>query len=269
MKYALICVLAGLAALFASPATAQLPSGNGAPTTLGRTMDDAILVDGSPAEAAAHQTLTPGGQLWQQGRQQTQIKRQDWLAAGRPEVEFDRIHGINRQMCVRSAVRILRYEDLAKTYEALTGLGNPLTQRLIGMGGKIRTAAGVRQGAGVVQSGLGILTGLLTAPTGAGLAYGGAVTAGAIGNEAQGQVHDESMLLNRDQSLYIHVATLANLEANLLSAEGNIDYWEWIQNGYCYKELARMTASAQLSSPQAPLQQGPQPRIPTRPHHAQ
>lgn len=250
----LIHFVAAMATLLAAPAAGQtMPQGTSTAATparaspsLGRAMDDEILVDGSPTEAAASQNLTPGGQLWQMGRHQTRISRQEWLAAGRPEAEFERVHAVNRRMCVRTAVRILRYEGLARTFQALLGMDSPLAQRYIQMGGRIRTAAGVRQFTGLLQSALGFGAGLIGTGGTGGALYGGSVTAGAVGNEAQGQVHDESMLLSRDHGVYNLVATTANIEASLLSAEGNIDYWAWIMHSYCNDELGRM-AQQQLA----------------------
>jgi hypothetical protein len=246
MKSLMKIALAASAMTLTSPAAAQAISGqNGAPATttaprtLGTALGDQILVDGTPEEIASRQSLTPGGQIWQQGRPQTRISREQWRASGRPESQFDGILGNNRRMCVNTVVRILRYEDLARTFNALSGLDSPLANRYIALGGKIRQGAGGRQMAGVGQTLLGALTGFLSGgPVGA-LTYGGAVAAGAAGNEVQGQVHDEAMLLNRDAGVYNLVATVANIEANLLSAEGHIDYWEFITDNYCSRALQR------------------------------
>lgn len=232
MKNLISWTLAALALSIASPATAQQPPHHEASPTLGTSLDDRILADGSPEEAARHASLTPGGQLWQQGRQQTEISRGQWRRAGRPEAEFDRIRGMNMQMCVNTSVRMLRYARLARTFQALTGLDTPLLRRYIAMEGKIRTGTGVRQVTGALQIGGGVLAG--------GPLYGGTVVGpGVINNEVQGQIHDEAMLLNRDHGTYNLTATAGVIEAALLNAEGNIDYWQFIYDGYCRDELRR------------------------------
>lgn len=237
-KHLLLGAGAALAlALAAAPAMAQsfdlsAPAGDPprAPADtgvrpVGTTLERIAIVRGDPFTNGQRRGITPPGSIrYNVVSDDVQIiTESEWREAGWSAESFNRAEQAAQNVCRRQTAYIARANSLMDRYVALNGRAPAFAERYRALEGRIERAGNWRTAGSVIYG----LSGWIFGP-----ASGAATTGGAIGNEAQGEVWEDSMQLNREVGEWNLEYHELHGEYSLLSLENFVDYNTMVI-GYC------------------------------------